>query len=154
MDDELIYEDEITGTKLVNLEHFDPDDFDNTSYIGGEADHYDFEESVHKNPFPPNQHKADEAKEKYKAYFYRKVLDNEEYQEKVDDLKGKVLLSWMYPEHDHGEVIINYLSAKENPEEDVYSFIKEELENLDTSELGIEGLKNKEEAEELVKQKH
>ena len=150
----MIYEDELTGTKLINLEKADPDDFEDTVYIGGEADFYDYEHSVHANPYSVNEQTGREAQEKYKTHFYRKILEDEEYLEDVLDLKGKTLLSWMYPQHDHGEIIIKFLRNHEDEDVDIYDFIKEELEELDTSMLGIETLEDKEAAEEIIKEKY
>lgn len=153
MNDDKILEDKSTGTKLVNLEEFNPDNFEDTVYIGGESDFYDYEKSIHYNPYDVNKMKAKRAKEKYKLYFYRKILGDEDYLDKVLELKGKTLLSWMYPEHDHGEVIMGFLRSHEQ-DENIYEYISEEVSSIDESELGIEGLENREKIVELLDEKH
>lgn len=152
MEDDLILEDNETGTKLINLENFDPDNFENTAYIGGETDFYDFEESKHKNPYREDN-SSKESVEKYKTLFYRKLVDDREYRDSVLDLKGKTLMSWMYPDYDHGEVIINFIAEKNKRDFDFKQHVLEEIENIDPSLLGMECLKNKEHIEEKLRNK-
>lgn len=149
--DEPVYPSEDAPTHLVNLQHFADDDID--VYIGGENEMYDFDESIHHNPYSVSEYGRREAIAHYRTYFYKKYLEDEEYRAEVHDLWGKTLAEWNYPEHCHGEVIIDLLQEwNEGGHERVLSHIEHELESIDPSHLGVEGLKNKDEVTNLLRE--
>jgi len=49
--------------------------------------------------------------QKYKDYFYRRLETDDKFRERVDDLKGKILGCWCFPDLCHGMVIIEYLDG-------------------------------------------
>jgi hypothetical protein len=49
--------------------------------------------------------------EKYRKWFYEKILTDTDFRDKIHDLKGKVLGCYCYPLPCHGMVIIEYLEG-------------------------------------------
>ena len=48
--------------------------------------------------------------EKYREYFYKRILTDEYFRDRVLELKGKVLACWCSPLLCHGNIIIEYLN--------------------------------------------
>ena len=55
--------------------------------------------------------------EKYRVYFYTRLLTDKVFLGKVLTLKGKVLSCWCCPLDCHGHIIIEFLEGKENENE-------------------------------------
>ena len=51
----------------------------------------------------------DEVIKKYKEYFYKKILTDSIFRDKVLELKGKILGCYCFPLACHCEVIVEYL---------------------------------------------
>lgn len=136
-------------TRLLNLQHVDENEFD--VYIGGETEMYDLDESIHHNPYRVSEYGRQSAIAHYRAFFYKKYLTEKDYRVRVHELWGQTLAEWNYPEHCHGEVIIDLLTAHhEQGFEGAVDHITEELGKLNTSDLGPEGLKNQATVTELI----
>ena len=48
--------------------------------------------------------------EKYRKWFYKKILTDDEFRDRIQALKGKVIGCWCTPLECHGDVIIEYLN--------------------------------------------
>lgn len=64
----------------------------------------------------------------YKIYFYKRLLTDETFRDKVLSLKGKVLGCWCVPLLCHGHVIIEYLEG--------ISYEKEKCSNISSVASG------------------
>ena len=60
------------------------------------------------NPFTMSNHTREEAVEKYREAF-RERLDDDEFREAVESLRGKTLGCYCTPKACHGDVILAYL---------------------------------------------
>lgn len=49
--------------------------------------------------------------EKYRAYFYARIEDDEDFRQRVLALKDKVLVCFCKPNPCHGDVIVEYLGS-------------------------------------------
>ena len=52
--------------------------------------------------------------EKYRTYFYNRILTDKKFLGKILNLKGKVLACWCCPLDCHGDVIIEFLDGTKN----------------------------------------
>lgn len=68
--------------------------------------------SIYGNPFRIGED-GDRVQviEKYRKWFYEKILTDAEFRDKIHALKGKVLGCWCVPALCHGMVIIEYLEG-------------------------------------------
>ena len=86
------------STTLVNVRHTDKCDvmIDRTGPFG--------------NPFKIGVN-GDRVQviEKYREWFYKRILTDTEFRDKIQSLKGRVLGCWCVPDLCHGMVIIEYL---------------------------------------------
>ena len=145
------YPSEDADTKLVNLQHCSDDEVD--AYIGRETEMYDFEESPHHNPYKVADYGRRSALAHYAAYFYERYLEDEDYREQVHALEGQTLACWCWPQHCHGEVIIDLLEARrEGGFPAVIDHIEEEVDSLKPEELGMEGLRHRDAVHDLIEE--
>ena len=74
--------------------------------------------SIYGNPYKIGKDGTrEEVVEKYKKYFYKRMLTDKEFRDKVHSLKGKILGCYCAPDLCHGNVILEYLEKK-NMEDD------------------------------------
>ena len=66
--------------------------------------------SIYGNPFRIGED-GDRVQviEKYREWFYKRILTDGGFRDRIQSLKGKVLGCWCVPEPCHGMVIIEYL---------------------------------------------
>jgi hypothetical protein len=64
------------------------------------------------NPFKIGPYTREQAIEKFKDYFYRKILIEPEFRKEVEKLRGFSLGCYCKPEACHGDVIAQYLDWK------------------------------------------
>ena len=69
-------------------------------YVNGTFD------SKWKNPFSVKKYGRDECIRKYEQY----IMNNPKLLNDLDELKGKILGCWCYPEPCHGNVLINLIN--------------------------------------------
>ncbi len=51
----------------------------------------------------------DESVDQYESYFKKKIREDEEFREAVEELRGETLGCWCKPKRCHGDVILAYL---------------------------------------------
>lgn len=140
MKNSYVYPDEDSNTTLININRTGLDEMD--EYIGPEHKSYNLDQSPLDNPYDKSEYGVDEAVEHYKLYFYRKYIQEEELRKYVHKLEGKTLGCVCEPEMCHGEPIVDILNVYHNKgSQEVMNKIKNEIENIDREDLGVEGFK-------------
>lgn len=125
-------------TLLVNLEHVDIDDVD--YYVGPDTEMYDVSASQLQNPYPVTDVGRLRSQIYYQLYIFEHYLTDVEFREKIATLKGKVIAGWNYPQHCHGEVLIDICTLHcEEGFSRVLQYISSEVEDIPTSKLGVHG---------------
>ena len=65
------------------------------------------------NPFPLKNYKNRvECMEAFKKYFYDRIENDEEYRNKIMELKDKILVCFCAPQLCHGNLIVEYLNKE------------------------------------------
>ncbi len=91
-------------TKIVNLRK---DGYD--VYIGRQINAQLFD---YGNPFPKSIYGLEGCLERYKEHFTKRVNDpGDNFKEKIEELRGKVLGCYCKPERCHGDIIVAYLDG-------------------------------------------
>lgn len=126
------------GTTLVNITDVPDDAWD--VYIGGPTTAPDLSRSPYHNPYDG---RLDEYSPytNFKVYFFYRYLTDAAYRQRIHALSGQVLGCWCLPEACHGEVILDLLAARNQPEpESVKRYIAAELHSLDSRGLCPQGI--------------
>jgi hypothetical protein len=64
------------------------------------------------NPFEIGKHgDRQQCVQLYREYFYKRILTDTDFRDKVLSLRGKILACWCAPLECHGEIIIEYLEG-------------------------------------------
>lgn len=103
------------------------------------------------NPFKVSKFGREGAVENFRALLYFKFLDSKQFRSKLLNLQEKTIADASFPQPSHGEVIIDLLdelSRKESME--VLNKIESQLLNMDVEELGIDGMKYRNNALQLL----
>ncbi len=96
-------------TRVVNIRNEKYD-----VYIGREGRG---QEGYFGNPFRLSENETRGATiERYKAYFYERLLTDTEFRRRVHELKGKTLGCFCKPHSCHGDVIKEYLDSLDKPD--------------------------------------
>ena len=99
----------ISMTKIVNLK---TDKFDikiTRNYSGKIPDYPEFGWAG--NPFKVEDHGREKCIELYKEYFYKRIMEDENFKNGILSLKGKTLACFCKPLPCHGDVIKEYLDG-------------------------------------------
>jgi hypothetical protein len=69
------------------------------------------------NPFPlkpkATEQERKECLEQYRDYFDKRIVEDPEFKQRIEELRGKTLGCFCHPKLCHGDVIVEYLE-KEN----------------------------------------
>jgi len=102
-------------TEVVNINHVRHDEWD--VYIGRKNDGVYHMNSVDVgepgwlgNPYKLSENTRSEAIQKYRRAFYKRLDEDPDFKEAVEELRGKTLACHCKPKDCHGDVIREYLS--------------------------------------------